>query len=315
MSKKHTLFKIIVAIIMIVATIIPSVANAADATCEINGIQVYADHVDISVSGCSATGAAQLVMQFQAELAKGSNYQAQGGSMDSQDAPSVDASEPVTDTDCVRDWEMEAGDVMLVPAGCQLKGDVNVGPSKDGPWTPLYDHDANTGLIVSFSEATWVYAKWGANVTPREIDDLNNEMMESGCGLPKGCLEVIVVHWPDKPADETMATPMPTEEVTCVDYAMTKKEVYLVPAGCQLKGDVRVGQSKDGPWITLHDSDANTGLIVSFSEPTWVYAEWGANVTPRTVDDLQQELMTSGCGSKCNDVQVVHWPDEAADYQ
>ncbi len=91
------------------------------------------------------------------------------------------------------------------------------------------------------------------------------------------------------------------------DHEVHAGETYQVPAGCIVKGDVKVGPSSNGPWEVRYPSEADNGSLVVFIQTGWIYAQWGANVSNRTLDSLQAELYSSGCGSHCNHTYTTYW--------
>jgi len=104
---------------------------------------------------------------------------------------------------------LAAGDSRAVDTGWVVEGDVEVSASSDGPWTPLHDDKAETGLIVSFEAPGYVRAPWGANLSRANVADLRASMLETGC--VGGCEEVVVVEWTGSEAAAANAV-VPTSE-------------------------------------------------------------------------------------------------------
>lgn len=101
------------------------------------------------------------------------------------------------------------GESQAVEAGWVAEGDVEVSTSSDGPWTPLHDDQADTGLIVAFTVPGWVRAPWGASLSQASVADLRAKMLETGC--VGGCAEVVVVEWTGDGAQAASAV-LPTSE-------------------------------------------------------------------------------------------------------
>ncbi len=233
-----------------------------------------------------------------------------------QAPPQVNTTQPVTPTvpapnvSCdPADHVMLNGDIYLVTTNHRAKGDISVSSSKDGPWTQLYDDKADTGLIVDFTQDTWVYAQWGANITCRTTEDLKTEMETSGCENNAGCREVNIKTWPKVMTPTVTPTvPAPTATVsTPVSVDMCKgtiqpDQTVLVKAGCRISGDVLV----DG--IKLFDDDANTGLVVDMKQDGNVTAPWGASVNSDPAETWVKHMTISGCVGQCTNVKVVSWP-------
>lgn len=225
-------------------------------------------------------------------------------------APDKNADQPQNGDKCV-DHEMHEGDVYYMNPDCHVKGDVEVSNSKNGPWEPLFDDVGSTGLIVTCPEGCYVHVpdgNGGANVSPRTVDDLEAEMLESGCENQAGCTTVDKEIWPWSD-DTSEAQAQPTEPVynppatdPCALSIPKKKDgedavPVLVPANCRISGDVEVSDSgRDGPFTPLYDSDQATGLVVSTTHEAWYRSPWGASASSASVEDLQASQMAVGCG-------------------
>ncbi len=87
-----------------------------------------------------------------------------------------------------------SGDVVQVPAGCLIIGDVEISGNQAGPFEVLYDDKQEVGLLVIVQNALWVKAPWNATVVSGNVDDYVASMKSpGGCGLPTGCMEVTIV--------------------------------------------------------------------------------------------------------------------------
>lgn len=93
----------------------------------------------------------------------------------------------------------------------------------------------------------------------------------------------------------------------------TKGQVTQVKNGSVSVSDISVGNGSNGPWFQPYDNDAKTALVIVCDDPNgcWLRFDFGgdANVT-QTADALVNQLLASGCGSKCAAVKVVHWPTD-----
>lgn len=186
---------------------------------------------------------------------------------------------------CPGDKEVhaDANAVVTVEAGCSVKGDVVVNGVKQ------FDDDATTGLIVSCPNGCAITAPFGANVTPRNVEDLKAEMLSSGCGSRCTSVKVVVVDG--------------TSHVTC-DVSLPKGAKALVPAGCVVSGDVAVNGK------ALYDSDQTTGLVVIVKSSVEVFAPFGASVTNADPQDVANAVKQTGCGlpNGCRVVNTVSVP-------
>lgn len=203
----------------------------------------------------------------------------------------------VTQADkCPGDREVKAGETVQVPPGCNVKGDVVVNGVRQ------YDGDATTGLIVSCPNGCTITAPFGANVTPRGIDDLRAEMLSSGCGSKCTSLRVVTV-------DGGVSKPPVTVTNLC-DVSLPKGAKALVPGGCVVSGDVEFASSESGPFRALYDSDQTTGLVVVVRSDMWIRAPYGASVTNASVDDVVNAVKQTGCGlpNGCRVVNTVTVP-------
>jgi len=206
------------------------------------------------------------------------------------------------DPNCnVKDHELEVGEIYFLSNGCHVKGDVEVSLSKDGPWIPKFDNIGSTGLIVVANNPNgtgiYVHAPWGANASPRTVKSLQAEMTKSGC--ESGCKTIDLVYWPSKDAPTAEKTTVAANNGDCSikDTEMKSGEKMLVPAGCNIKGDVEFAESQNGVYAKAYKvgHGASDGTLVHLTKDTWIYAQWGANVSPRTVEDLKAEMLKNGC--------------------
>lgn len=187
----------------------------------------------------------------------------------------------------IKDPRPDSGKPTIVDPGCIVKGDVEVNGQK------LYDDDPTTGLLVSCPHGCTITAPWGANVSPRTVDDLKSEMLSTGCDA--GCTDVKVVT-----IDDSGSKP---SSVIC-DVSLPKGTTATVPGGCVISGDVFVnGQAE-------FDSDQTTGLVVIVESPVEVFAPYGASVTNANPDDVVNAVKQTGCGlvDGCRIVNIVTVP-------
>jgi len=189
-------------------------------------------------------------------------------------APTAAPTGTTATTVCPGDHEVKAGETYDVPAGCNLKGDVVVNGVQQ------YDDDPATGLIVSCPHGCTIMAPWGANVTPRAVDDLKTEMLSSGCGSE--CSDVKVVVIDDKGTNVQVAD--------LCDVSLPKGTTATVPGGCVISGDVEVNGEP------LYDSAQDTGLVVIVESDVEVFAPYGASVTNADSQDVVDAVEQTGCG-------------------
>lgn len=190
---------------------------------------------------------------------------------------------------CPGDHEVKAGETYQVLAGCNVKGDVEINGRKE------YDDDQATGLIVSCPNGCVIFAQWGANVSPRSVDDLKAEMIASGCGSKCRDVKVVVIDG--------------ASQAAC-DVSLPKGAKAIVPSGCIVSGDVEFASSENGPFKAIYDSDQTTGLVVVVKSDTWIRAPFGASVTNASVDDVVNAVKQTGCGlpNGCRVVNKVTVP-------
>lgn len=198
---------------------------------------------------------------------------------------------------CPGDHEVKAGETYDVPAGCNVKGDVEV--MENGSFVKKFDDDPATGLLVSCPQGCSIKAPYGANVSPRTVPDLESEMKSSGC--TGGCKSVTKVTIgtvsPDTGKSGATATAVPStgSPVNC-DPSIEKGKSMLVPKNCVVEGDVAVGMSESGPWTKLYDNDQTTGLVVVTKADVWVKAPYGASASGVSVSDAVSDVFDLGCG-------------------
>lgn len=202
-----------------------------------------------------------------------------------------------TTATCPGDHPVDQKQTYNVPAGCNIKGDVEVKGQK------LYDDDPATGLIVSCPHGCTITAPFGANVTPRTIDDLKTEMLSTGCGSKCVSVKVVTID------DSTGSKPSINVTDLC-DVSLPKGSKALVPGDCIVSGDVEAASSENGPFKALYDSDQTTGLVVVVKSDTWIRAPYGASVTNAAVDDVVSAVKQTGCGlpGGCRVVNTVTVP-------
>ena len=215
------------------------------------------------------------------------------------------------DEECL-DKELHADDVAYMPDCLTAKGDVEVSNSNNGPWTRMYDDVGSTGVLLSCPDGCWIRAPFGANLSPRSIDDLENEMRRTGCEDHRGCEKVERKTWPieDKPVADH--TPAPTPAVSsppqdnCDDFSLDRDEVRLVPAGMIVDGDVDAAVSADGPWVWTTDSRQNSGAIIVAKTDIYIRAPYEASVYCSTtnIDSIIASKKSSGCATGCKEVHV-----------
>ena len=88
---------------------------------------------------------------------------------------------------------VQPGETKFVKSGCRISGDVAVSDSQSGDFTPLYDNEGSTGLVVDMQKDGWVFAQWGASVNSDSTDQWVENMKLAGC--EGKCLTVNVEAW------------------------------------------------------------------------------------------------------------------------
>lgn len=181
-------------------------------------------------------------------------------------------------TVCPGDHEVKANETYDVPAGCNVKGDVSVADQR------LYDDDPATGLIVSCPHGCNITAPFGANVTPRTVDDLKTEMLSSGCGSKCTDVKVVVID----PTNGSSAT------VYNCGGELSPGETRTIPAGCIIVGDVVVNGNLQKP---VGRNNNNVGYVQKLTADTTVTSPWGAGVYDSSweVPALVQTTKLYGC--------------------
>lgn len=229
-----------------------------------------------------------------------------GSSGDS--APDIGTSS-YQDAECPQDYHVDNGEEFNVPAGCQIKGDVIVNGEQ------LFDNDANTGLIVSCPQGCQIKAPWGANVTPRDVDDLKEEMLSSGCGMTSGCndVKIVVIDQDGKGGEEPSSTPSATPTATSTPEPTSTQpiddgcepelklgEKRMIAKGCIVVGDVFVRPAgSDGEFRPVFDNRKDTGTVHLLTEDTEVWNLQGASIMPAGMElaDIVTATKLAGCGT------------------
>lgn len=86
-------------------------------------------------------------------------------------------------------------------------------------------------------------------------------------------------------------------------------EYAFVPSNCRASGDFKISATRDGKYEPQYvkNSDGTIGNVISVdnAKGVWVYAQWGGNVTSKSVYTVMLEMKhASGCLGKCRDVRV-----------
>lgn len=204
---------------------------------------------------------------------------------------------------CPGDHHVQNGETYVVPAGCNVKGDVSANGTK------YYDDDPATGLIVSCPNGCTIDAPWGANVTPRDVNDIEQELRNSGCEGQAGCADVrIVIIDDDKGGSDNSSN-----SVDC-GGELGQGETRLIKAGCIIVGDVVV----DGELQKPRGRSTNTvGYVQLLDADTNVEAPWGAGVYESEfwdVNVLVENTKKYGCdqGAGCKS-GVYDWSGDRLD--
>lgn len=80
---------------------------------------------------------------------------------------------------------------------------------------------------------------------------------------------------------------------------VSKGATVKVPAGCQIKGDVKI----DGTWF--YDTNAKTCQVTVMEKDATVIAKYGADVSSRSPESLKGD----GCGAGIR-VDIKRWPSD-----
>lgn len=99
---------------------------------------------------------------------------------------------PVATPASVCDPSIRKDEVVLVPAGCTISGDVLTGPTQSA-LVFRGSGIADIGTIVTVTTPTWVKAPFMASVTGANPDSVAQTMLQVGCGFPTGCRIVRIV--------------------------------------------------------------------------------------------------------------------------
>lgn len=115
---------------------------------------------------------------------------------------------------------------------------------------------------------------------------------------------------PEVPTVIPKPTPTPKEAVCPSEHGyheLKPSETWTVPACWTCLGDIKV----EGK--ALYDNRAETGLVVYFTVPTSIYAEWGADCRSGDLrHEKEAEALQSGCGlsTGCEKVHIYVWPKD-----
>lgn len=221
----------------------------------------------------------------------------------------------------VADPRPAKGSPVEVEAGCNVKGDLVVSSSKDGTYTAAHKNEANSGNILSCPEGCWIRADYGANITPRTVPDLYNEMKTSGCEGQKGCKTVTC--WEMKGGNLTELANCPTSSgndngkaapdntpsaTPKVQQPMNNScepelnfgDKRIVHKGCIVRGDVKVRPAgSTGEFKVVHDSRQDTGTVQQLDADYEVYNYQGASIMPEgyPLSLAIEAEKASGCGT------------------
>lgn len=220
---------------------------------------------------------------------------------------------------CPGDHEMKSGETYDVPAGCNVKGDVEVATSNGSK--SAHKSNATEGNILSCPDGCKITATFdGANVSPRTVPDLFNEMKGSGCAGGKGCATVTcwmmtggnlsqLATCPSSGSDTGKAAPGNTPSATpSVQQPMNDScepelkmgDKRVIKKGCIVVGDVLVrpaGSSQD--FRPVYDNHQKTGTVQLLSEDTEVWNVQGASVMSQDSDfnSIVMATKIGGCGT------------------
>lgn len=186
-------------------------------------------------------------------------------------------------------------DVIEVEAGCNIKGDVFAGSSRDN-LVKLFDDDAKTGLIVSCPNGCFVKAPFGANVTPRDTKSLQDEMAISGC--EGGCNAPVPVVPIDRPGNDKQdgTTPPAVDSGDC-GLELQASEKRVIPKGCIIVGDVFARIPGKGDFVWTTDKRQDTGAVHQLEQDLEVLAPFGAGVHDASLglENLRETTKLLGC--------------------
>ncbi len=214
----------------------------------------------------------------------------------------------------VADPRPAKGSPVEVEAGCNVKGDLVVSSSKDGVYKAANKNEASSGNILSCPEGCWIRADYGANITPRTVPDLYNEMKTSGCEGQKGCKTVTcwemkggnlteLANCPTSSGNDNGKAPdntpsaTPTSQAKACGDELKVWETRMVPAGCIIVGDV---STDGGPHLQKAgmNNRNDVGFVQVLTKDTVITAPYGAGVhssPPDTVDGLVKSTKYYGC--------------------
>ncbi len=201
---------------------------------------------------------------------------------------------------CPRDYVVKAGETFDVPAGCNIKGDVEV--LVNGKFVPQKQgSDPKTGTIVSCPQGCTIRAPGGANVGPRTVPDIKSEMEKTGCENGCATVKVYTIGSPaTASAPNGKASPPQASSSSC-GPELKRNEVRVIPAGCIIVGDVFARHASSDPWIWTTDKVQDTGSVQKLSKNLEIKAPFGASVQDSKTDLKSLVETTKAIGCDLND--------------
>ena len=116
------------------------------------------------------------------------------------------------------------------------------------------------------------------------------------------------------PATPDAYAPIPDDALEAGQYPFSTGETRLAPAGWVFTGDIAVLDSETGEFRFLGSGIDDVGTVVVLDEEAVVYAEFGCWSTKNlTAEQLQAEMLKSGCEDGCGTAPIRHWPADFED--
>ncbi|MEN9328711.1 MAG: hypothetical protein RI947_1519 [Candidatus Parcubacteria bacterium] len=92
-------------------------------------------------------------------------------------------------------FDIHKDQIVRIPAGCTVSGDVDISASQDGPWSYFSDNADDTGYSIHFDRAGYVKATYAdASSSDSPQGELVAGMLNSGC-TATGCNSVTAIRW------------------------------------------------------------------------------------------------------------------------
>lgn len=92
-------------------------------------------------------------------------------------------------------FDIHKDQIVRIPAGCTVSGDVDISYSQDGPWSYFSDNADDTGYSIHFDRTGYVKATYAdASSSDSPQNELVQGMLANGC-TATGCNSVTALRW------------------------------------------------------------------------------------------------------------------------